>query len=311
MTDPKKRQHHVWKHYLNAWEVEGRVSCLVEGGKPFQTDPVNLAVEKNFYKLVKLDEADEKLIRWLVIDTAQPLTKSLHEDFLKRLVMPMRVVEANRQRITNLEEVEQELDAYRCNILEDHHWIIEDKFTPLLDRIHQGDISFYEDPAQAINFCFFIAMQHMRTKGIKTRVIAELREKDGIDLGRTWDIISAMYALNMGSNLYFQRKQRKLVLIKNTTDLEFITGDQPTINLDAEAGKPVLTATTYYPVSPFLALILTETDGKSPFSTEALTTAQVAYLNARTAKASHRQIFGRSDAALLRAREDAGKCHVA
>jgi hypothetical protein len=105
MTDPKKRQHHVWKHFLKAWEVEGQVACLVGGGQPFWTDPANLAVENYFYKLVKLDAADEKLIRWLVIDNAQPLTKSLHEDFLKRLVMPMRVVEANRQRITNLEEV--------------------------------------------------------------------------------------------------------------------------------------------------------------------------------------------------------------
>jgi hypothetical protein len=309
MTDPKKRQHHhVWKHYLKAWEVEGRVACLVEDGKPFWNDPINLAVESYFYKLVRLDDADEGLIRRLVIDpVTHPLLKDLHENFLKKLAMPMRIVEANRRRIRNLVEVERGLDAYRCNILEDYHCGVEGGFVPLLQMIYHEDISFYEDDAKALNFCFFIAMQHMRTKGIKTRIISGLKEKNGIDLTRTWDIISPMLATNIGADFYLERKRRKLVLLKNATDLEFITGDQPTINWDAEAGKPVFTIVTYYPVSPVLALILTETDGKSPFSTEELTSAQVAYLNARVAKASHRQIFGHSSAPLLKAREDARK----
>jgi hypothetical protein len=312
MTELKKRQHHVWKHYLKAWEVEGQVACLVEGGKPFWTDPINLAVENYFYKLVKLDDADERLVRWLVIDAAaHPDLKSLHEDFLEKLRMPMRFVEANRQRITNLEEVEQELDAYRCNIIEDYHFNVEDKFLPLLNMIYQENISFYEDDDQVIDFFHFICMQHMRTKGIKERTISDLKEKNGLDLTRTWDIISRMLAINMGGSLCLQRKLRKLVVVKNATDLEFITGDQPTINLEGERGKPALTMVIYYPVSPVLALILTETDGKSPFSTEGLTSDQVAYLNARMAMASHRQIFGRNDAALIRAREDAEKCLAA
>ena len=145
------------------------------------------------------------------------------------------------------------------------------------------------------------------TKGIKAVTIASLEEKNGIDLTKTWDIISPMLATNLGAGLYLERKARKLILVRNTTGTEFITGDQPTINLVGETGKPVETVVTYYPVSPFLALILTATDGSSPFPPEGLTIdwASGLFPNARMAKASHRQIFGRAEFPLIKAREDA------
>ncbi len=305
MLDRKKRQHHVWKTYLRAWAVDGQVVCLMDHG-PFRTDPINLAVEREFYKLAKLDAADEKLIRWLVIGAAtHPSAKAHHEWFLRMLTIPMRFVEANKHLIINLEEAERALDTYRCNVLEDIHFNVEDKFMPLLDMVYREDISFYDDDDRVINFLHFICMQHMRTKGIKAVTIASLKKKNGIDLTKTWDIISPMLATNLGAGLYLERKARKLILVRNTTGTEFITGDQPTINLVGETGKPVETVVTYYPVSPFLALILTATDGSSPFPPEGLTIDQVAYFNARMAKASHRQIFGRAEFPLIKAREDA------
>ncbi len=62
-----------------------------------------------------------------MIDAAPPLTKPLHDGFLKRLVMPIRLLEANKRTITNIEEAKQEVYTYRCNILEDHRSLIENK----------------------------------------------------------------------------------------------------------------------------------------------------------------------------------------
>ena len=114
-----------------------------------------------------------------------------------------------------------------------------------------------------------------------------------------------MFAANIGAGLYVERRDRKLVLINNTTDTEFITGDQPTINLDAYDGKPPEKITLYYPLSPSLALILTETDGRTPFPSEGFSAAEARYLNAKMAKAAHSQVFGRSERLLMQANKDA------
>ena len=57
VVDIKRAHHYVWRHYLEAWEVDGRLCCLRDGkAKPINA--VNLAVEKDFYRLPELNEAE-------------------------------------------------------------------------------------------------------------------------------------------------------------------------------------------------------------------------------------------------------------
>lgn len=305
MLTKKKRQHHVWKTYLRAWEVNGRVTCLM-GGRLFATDPINLAVEGDFYKMVRLDDDDVTFIRKFVIDAAtHPATKRNHESLLQNLMAPARFVAAHRHNITNVDEVNAALDAFRTNALEDLHAGAESRFLPLLDRLYAEDISFYDDDELVIHFLHYICMQHMRTKGVKAATISTLKALNGVDLSRTWDIISQMFSVNIGASLYRERRDRKLILLKNRTEIDFITGDQPALNLSSKSEqKPPETLIYYYPVSPRLALLLTETDGKSPFKTDELTPSQVRYLNARIMRAANSQLYARSDVALLMAQAD-------
>ena len=54
----KKRRHHfVWQYYLKAWTVAGRIACW-RNGQVFRTDPTNVAVEKDFYRLRDISERD-------------------------------------------------------------------------------------------------------------------------------------------------------------------------------------------------------------------------------------------------------------
>lgn len=50
-------------------------------------------------------------------------------------------------------------------------------------------------------------------------------------LSRVWNIIIHMFATNVGSSLYLERKRRALIIVNNRTDIPFVTGDQPAINL--------------------------------------------------------------------------------
>ena len=105
-------------------------------GRIFATDPINLAVEGDFYKLVHLNAADVAFIRRFVIDAAtHPSAKRMHESLLGLLTRAPRFVDENRHLITNMEEVEAALDTFRTNILEDNHAAVENRFSPLAGHV--------------------------------------------------------------------------------------------------------------------------------------------------------------------------------
>ncbi|WP_050385514.1 DUF4238 domain-containing protein [Bradyrhizobium pachyrhizi] len=294
----KRRQHHVWQHYLKSWTVDDLLYCLRDGAI-FATGTNSVAVDRDFYKLQKLTDDDLALIKMLVIDPGNRLAKRHHEDLLVNLVGPARFVEQNRHRLNNLDKIEELLDVHQTNALEDYHSGVENRFLPLLDMILAGDLSFYEIDAQCITFLHFICMQTMRTKGVKERTIDRVKRHNGKELARIWDIMSPMFAFNIGMSLFLERKQRKLVLLDNNTNTPFITGDQPIINLRGDGVRPPTELCFYYPVSPRSALLLTEANEQPAFSSASLTAAQVGELNQEMLRASHNQLFGQSKDSLL------------
>jgi hypothetical protein len=158
-------------------------------------------------------------------------------------------------------------------------------------------VSFYSTEEGCITFLHFICTQLMRTKGIKARTIEIVKQKNGHDLTRIWDIMSHMFSVNIGASLFLERKKRKLAIIENSTDVPFITGDQPVINLRGNRMQPVTTFSLYYPLAPRLALILSEVDEDPALSTDSLTPTQVLTLNAKIFEACHSQVFGSSELA--------------
>jgi Protein of unknown function (DUF4238) len=295
--EKKRRQHHVWQHYLKSWTVGGQIYCRMDGGI-FPTGTTTLAIERDFYKLHKLNAGDISSIKWLVIDPAHPLAKKNHAEFLALLTAPT-LFEGRSS------EIDAIIDIYRTNALENYHAGIEASFLPLLDRLLEKDTSFYSTDEGCITFLHFICTQHMRTKGIKLRTIELIRQKNGHDLSRIWDIMSHMFAVNIGASLFLQRGRRKLALIENSTDVTFITGDQPVINLLGDGSQPPKTLSLYYPLAPRLALILSEVDADPAYSTDSLTPTQVLALNRRIIEASHSQVFGQSEASISSALRDA------
>lgn len=290
--EKKRRQHHVWQHYLKAWAIDDQIYCRSRG-RIFQTGTKNVAVERDFYKLHNLHSSDISLIKLLVIDSANPTAKKNHVEFLARLTAPT-IFEGRSPEIDEL------IDIYRTNVLEDYHAHIEDSFIPILDSLLKKDTSFYSTDKGCITFLHFICTQHMRTKGIKIRIIDLLRDRCGFDLSRIWSIMSHMYSVNIGESLSLERKKRKLIVIENHTDITFITGDQPVTNLYSNGLEPPASLSFYYPLAPRLALILCEVDEAPMYSTDSLTPMQVLALNTKIAEASYSQTFGQSETSIAR-----------
>lgn len=267
----------------------------MQGGRIFQTGTPRVAVERDFYKLSQLTQNDLQLLR-AMIAKGSPSAKSMHENLFRLLLAPFRVadqVKSSPQRPM----IEKQLDEYASNVLEDYHASIEASFIPLLEGALDGDISFYDDE-RCIPFLNYLCTQYMRTKGIKERSIALTRENGGSDLSRIWNILIHVFSTNIGAGLFLERKRRKLVLLRNHTDVPFITGDQPAINLKANGPEPPEDLSIYYPISPQLALVLGEVGEELPFTADDVTAAQAATLNRRLFVACHGQAFGKSKASL-------------
>ncbi|MGL3104907.1 hypothetical protein [Bradyrhizobium sp. BR 1432] len=65
-----------------------------------------------------------------------------------------------------------------------------------------------------------------------------------------------VFGFNIGMSLFRERKQRRLILIDNNTDVPFITGDQPIISMRGDGIRPPTELCFYYPVSTRSALLL-------------------------------------------------------
>jgi hypothetical protein len=299
MPQKKRNQHHVWQHYLKAWATDGKIFCL-QNGKVFSTGTPVVAVEKDFYKLHKVTPKDLKLIHWLASEKAHPVNRKLHEHFLVGMAAP--IIRFGHLAKTD-KVIEKALDTFMTNALEDFYAGIEGRFIPLLVRIKAGDMTFYTDGNDALEFFYFACTQYMRTKAVRVRIIERLKQNGLPDLTHVWNLMGYLYAVNIGFGLYLERKSRKLVLVENDTGIPFVTGDQPVTNLLGNGKTGPEELVLYYPITPRLALVLGEANKEPPFTTSDITPSKVADLNARIVAASHSQIFSCSEASLAQLRE--------
>jgi hypothetical protein len=288
------RQHHVWQHYLESWSIDDRVWVCREG-HIFNTSTENVAVERHFYKVYRLADDEINLIRVILGDQRHPRAKEADNDLWFRLMAPVQIVDQNRERISNIEEVDEHIDVHLTNTLEDYHSENEGRFVPILKLIRNGDLSFLRDQSADIQFFHFVGLQYMRTKGVRERSIQITQEENGLDISRIWPILSIFLGSDLGLNLYLDRTRRQITLVGNCTGVPYVTSDQPVINLDE---KPTERFALYYPITPKIALLLSEVDEEPAFSTHTLTAEQVVRLNERMAVASHSQVVADREAAL-------------
>ncbi len=289
----KRRQHHVWKSYLRAWAHDEKIFCL-QSGRVFESNISSVAVERDFYKLPTLSKKDIEYIRLLIGKSPNPATR-LYKDFLMLFSIFGWLKDNLPPHMASDPEFESLIDKQIINTEEDFHSSIESNMMPILNAIRQRDISFYNDDEQCIKFLHFLSLQSFRTKGTRERVIEKPYPSD-FNIGNCWNILRLIFAMNVGASLFLDRKKRPLFLIENNTGIPFITGDQPVINLFS---SPQLTEaptllTLYYPVTPWLAIVLDEAKERCGYGTGVLSLDQVSKLNREMHAASFMQVFGHS-----------------
>ncbi len=286
----KSRQHHVWQQYLRAWATDGRVFCL-QNGRVFATGTPVLGMDTDFYKVQALTDEDLELVRLLAFREKQhPMLRENNERYLRYVLTPALLAKRYPGALGNT-ELQELLDAYNTNVVDQHHTIFESSFVPLLAQALREDISRFENGVNRIAFFTFIAAQNLRTRRVKSETIARLRDRMGLDVSRIWNILAVVYAFNAGFSIGAEPQRRPLTLVRNRTAVPFLTTDQPVINLAGGGDTPPEFLAFYYPLSPRLALYLGEPARTPDVPAFIDATDTVIDLNLRIARASHSQVY--------------------
>ncbi len=285
-----RRQHHVWRSYLEAWATGKKIFCL-QDGKIFTPNVANVAVQRDFYKLHTLTDADIRAIR-LFFKDSPPAAKAVVENFIIMFGWPGRLKELSASNSA----IAAYIDKYMITAEENLHARLEGSIMPVFDALRRKDLSFYRDPDLCGQFTHFLSLQYLRTKAIREKMLSDTSERSsGFSAERCWNVIYHSAAANVGARLLLEHDKRPLILLENDTGTPFITGDQPTVNLLAPPpGEMSRLLAFYYPVSPRLAVILDEADELTGFRPGQVSTEQVQSLNREIQRAAHKQVFASS-----------------
>lgn len=252
-----KNQHYVWKHYLDAWAPSGKIACYRQRErKAFTPNTKNIASETYFYRVFDLTEAELAYLNGVINSQPERVRETLRGfvDMFQLVAQTRRLLERHGKPDPAIKAQSQALldQAERC-LGEQYHVAIEQRAIPLLDRLRNGDASFRLNERDASCFSYFIATQYLRTARMRNAVVGAVAAA-GIDISPVWPIECHFWSTEIGATLFLNRDRYRAVILTNRTDVSFITGDQPAINLHA-ANIPEFRL--YYPVTPETALLLT------------------------------------------------------
>ena len=89
-----RRQHYVWRHYLEMWQGEDDSVWCFRNQKIFPTNPTNIMVEKDFYKLQELTREDIDILQELVVKKTTPSLRNTYKTLIANFAF---IAEANKR----------------------------------------------------------------------------------------------------------------------------------------------------------------------------------------------------------------------
>lgn len=297
--EKKTKHHYVWAHYLQDWTVDGTNIYYITKKSNIASDSVRgLGLEKDFYKMGMLKESDKELID-LITNKCNETLKELHCNFVNIIFEIQKRVSAlspslNEKLGINLQDIMQ------SNTFENYLSEQESSAIKILSELKKGNLLSLDDKRTYYEFCYFLGHQFSRTLKMKqlltlsldnTPAQPHIRDRLKDFYNRNWWFMCSFMATNLSYDMSLN-SSRKIILLENKSNIDFITSDQPLINLNPEGSEGEF-ADYYYPLSTSKALLI-NTSGVKYFSNHYLSYDEVHMLNAKVARASCKTIFARN-----------------
>lgn len=237
MKTPKKQQHYIWKYYLKPWTVDDKICCL-RNGNSFLASLNNIAQIRYFYEAEPLNESELDYIKSFILN----LHPSAWETQFGYLNMYIKASLGD--------------EYLRTSGIEDYYFDVEKKFTPILNLLYEGDISYHNDRISRGDLSLFLGTQYARTnkmrEGYKT---LDLGYSEKFDMNKIGRVMALLFGDLIGQYIFSNFGP---ILLVNETKVDFITGDQPVLNTCFDLNQPlkVDNIELYFPISPQYAIYL-------------------------------------------------------
>ena len=251
-------QHYVWREYLEAWQQgSGQIYCS-RHGKAFKSTPTKVMRKRDNYSLSRITKTDVVFLA-VIFRKAPPELQKAH----RRLIESLGYIANANHAIQASEKATEEERKYANDlVIETEEKLqagIEQRALPILEQLRREQTDFLSDYNLTMNFCQFVSHQYMRTMASRERVGEELRHSfPGWDFGHLKHLVCHCAAENIGASLFVDRSKFQIIFLRNGSKDEFITGDQPIVNLFRSHGEdsPPTELALYYPLNPRLSMIL-------------------------------------------------------
>jgi Protein of unknown function (DUF4238) len=300
-TTPKKRiQHYVWKAYLKPWARSGSI-FLLRDGVITSSGLKKIASELDFYKLERLSVAERQFIYNAEIKNARPHLAKASKGWLDLFDLPFRCEDLIRKiRQENpavspgvLESLNEQVSVAKHNLEEDLYAKVEAGANKYLAGLRRCDAAVVARDEDWLDFTYFLCLQYMRTAKRERAALAAA----GLRFRPTWQVLRHILASKMSWVMYAERSLWRLAFLESPASRSFVTGDQPILNthaMEAPPGQEPSELELFYPLSPKVALLITDRAEVASGARVALDNSEVDSYNGFISLASLEQIYGNS-----------------
>jgi hypothetical protein len=193
-----RRQHYVWRYYLEGWAGGGPVAVVRKAGAAFLATPANIGLERDFYRLPVLSVEDENFARMMIeFPGANSTLVQLNMGWLEAFAKPSRLRRLLEARGVIDDELDKAIRDVEIQTEESLHSGIEGPAVRLLSELRAGNSNFWNVDDDARDFAFFVSLQHLRTKAMRERVLSRIDSRMAGHAERTWPIIRFALATNL------------------------------------------------------------------------------------------------------------------
>lgn len=294
MSTKTKKQHYVWEFYLKGWATDGQIwvkreevvfkSTTEKEGVVLKSSTENIAQQRYFYETSPFTPEEVTFLEIFILQ------------------MPPSILDVARMHLNEYIHIAQSEDAKTG--VERLHSKIERRATKALKELRSGNEAVLNDEQIRTDFLRYISNQYTRTKKIRFSLSA-LHEKStlpegfqSIDRCKIDNAIAYLMAVELEESL----RSLDLRLVKNTSNINLISSDQPIYELSSAPGSDLPEPLIYFPISPAFALIAT----KSPNTERIDTNERADDLNDFMRRVSHEFLFAKNKEDLLRLSGESG-----
>ena len=219
---------------------------------------MGVAQQRFYYSLIEFSIEEEAILKEIIKTLSNDDTLEInlqYYDLFTSYSKLKRLIQRNNLPQEKRIEIEEKLDLMKSNLMEDFHSDFENFGHRLIKVKKLKDLKFLDDEEALMKTFIFLCSQYVRTKKMQT-TFSQRFDNHFTILPKYFHILSFVLATGMANGLRFY-KETKFILLENISVTNFITSDQPIINLkedEKDINGNVTSLEFYYPISPRIAL---------------------------------------------------------